>query len=141
LSGEYVGYIGALHPSIAKSLGVPSNSFVFEIELSRVLSRKLPAYVPISKFPQVNRDLAFVIGREIPSASIEKCIKTEAGEVLKQLKVFDIYSGEGIDSERKSVAFNLTFQDSSRTLNEDEINDKIAAIIKVLEVEFDARLR
>ncbi|MFT7561338.1 MAG: phenylalanyl-tRNA synthetase beta chain, partial [Flavobacteriales bacterium] len=141
LNGSVIGSIGALHPALLNKLSLNTGVYIFELDLSKLLKTELPIYSGVSRFPQVGRDLAFTVDAELSVNKLEKVIKEQAGEALKQLKVFDIYSGEGIDSERKSVAFNLTFQHSSRTLNEDEINLKIAAIIKALESEFDARLR
>jgi phenylalanyl-tRNA synthetase beta chain len=141
LDDEEVGLIGALHPSVQKSLAIKKPVYVFELRLDKLTARKVPAYSPISRQPLVNRDLAFVLGKDIPAAALEKSVQKAAGEILKQLKVFDIYCGEGIDSERKSVAFSLTFQHSSRTLNEEEINAAIDAIKACLEDEFNAKLR
>ena len=89
----------------------------------------------------MERDLAFLVSIHTPAETMLEVIKAAAGESLKQLKVFDIYSGEGIDSERKSIAFSLTFQHSSRTLNEDEVTAAIDAVIARLKGEFDAILR
>ncbi|WP_096084386.1 phenylalanine--tRNA ligase subunit beta [Agaribacterium haliotis] len=139
--GEKIGYVGALHPELAKAVGLKKAAFVFELDLKPVLQSKVPAYQNISRYPEVERDLAFLAPVQTPASTMLAAIQTVAGENLKQLKVFDIYSGEGIDSERKSIAFNLTFQHSSRTLNEDEVNAAVDAVISKLEGEFDATLR
>ena len=136
-----MGYIGALHPEVMQSLGIKHSPIVFEVELDAVLNASVPAFTPVSKFPEVARDLAVVVGKDIPVADMSKVIYGAAGDKLKALKVFDVYSGEGIDPQRKSVAFNLTFQHPSRTLNEEEVNEPVAAIVQQLEDTFDARLR
>ncbi|WP_370978214.1 phenylalanine--tRNA ligase subunit beta [Agaribacterium sp. ZY112] len=141
IDGEQVGYVGALHPELAKAVGLKKGAFVFELDLEPILRASVPSYRVISRYPEVERDLAFLVASTTPAAEMEKAIASAAGEHLKQLKVFDIYSGEGIDSERKSVAFNLTFQDSSRTLNEEEVNAAIDAVISKLEGDLDATLR
>lgn len=139
--GQSVGVIGALHPEFCKDIGVKGEVFVFELDLKPLLIGAAPSYTPISRQPEVERDLAFVVARDLPVAKMHNVVKTIGGDLLKELKVFDIYAGEGIDSQRKSVAFNLTFQHSSRTLNETEVNETVESIVKRLEGEFDAVLR
>lgn len=141
VNGEAIGFMGALHPEASRALELPKTAFVFEILLDAVLQGTVPAFSPVSKFPAVSRDLAVLVARDLPVADLQAAIGAEAGEHLKNLKVFDVYSGEGIDPQRKSIAFNLTFQHPSRTLNEDEINNPMANIVKRLENDFDARLR
>ena len=140
-NGNVVGVVGALHPSITKQFDIPKSAYVFELSLNPVLNAAVPEYQAISKFPSVTRDLAVVIHIDEPVASVDNLIRQAAGENLKNLKVFDVYSGEGIEKERKSVAFNLTFQHSSRTLNEDEINASMEAVVSTLEEKLDAKLR
>lgn len=141
LDDKEVGVIGALHPQVLQNLGLSKSAYVFEIDLKVLGVAEVPAYTPISKFPEVSRDLAVVVDRQAAVAEMSDAIVSAAGEYLKDLSVFDIYSGEGIDPQRKSVAFSLTFQHSSRTLNEDEINNATALVVKRLEEKFDARLR
>ncbi|MFL0808976.1 MAG: phenylalanine--tRNA ligase subunit beta [Agarilytica sp.] len=141
LDGEIIGVIGALHPRISKTLELGKTAYIFELSLEAVLKANAPEFKPISKHPEVARDLAVVVDRSLSASALETTISREAGEYLKNLKVFDVYSGEGIDPQRKSVAFNLTFQHPSRTLNEEEVNEPMASIVKRLEDEFDARLR
>ena len=141
IDGVESGYIGALHPGVTKELGIDKPVYVFELELEKVLAAEVPKFEVVSKFPGIARDLAILLDKDIAVASVEKEIRNLAGENLKELKVFDVYSGEGIDPQRKSVAFNLTFQHSSRTLNEEEVNGPVEAIISRLEEEFGAKLR
>lgn len=141
VNGEVAGYIAAVHPAVQKALDVPKPIYVFELDLAAILAAKAPTFTPLSKFPGVSRDLAIVVDKNVNSANLEKEIRSNAGDYLKKLKVFDVYSGEGIDPKRKSLAFSLTFQHPSRTLNEDEINGAVAAIVKRLEDTFDANLR
>jgi phenylalanyl-tRNA synthetase beta chain len=89
----------------------------------------------------VRRDLALLVDRVVGAKSLLDCAKREAGELLTDLKVFDVYEGEGIDPHRKSVALGLTFQHPSRTLNEDEINASVERVIAQLSTEFNATQR
>ena len=136
-----VGFVGALHPELSKGQGLAKPVYVFELDLKPLLASKAPYYVGISRYPEVERDLAFVLPKLTVAADVMKSIRDAAGENMKELKVFDIYSGEGIDSERKSIAFHLTFQHSSRTLNEDEVNVAVDAVVKKVEDEFSGSLR
>ena len=141
LAGESAGYVGALHPQLTKALDIKQNVFVFELDLDKIVAATIPSFKLLSKFPEVSRDLAILVDRDVTSVALMEEIQANAGDHLKNLKVFDVYSGEGIDPKRKSVAFNLTFQHPSRTLNEDEVNSPVAAIVERLEDKFDASLR
>ncbi len=141
IDGKAVGYIGALHPRIGKALDIPKTAYVFELQLDDVLESAVPHFSSVSKFPGVSRDVAVLVDRNIEVETLAQGIRGAAGENLKNLKVFDVYSGEGIDPQRKSVAFNLTFQHPSRTLNDEEINNPMASVVKRLEDEFNAKLR
>ena len=139
--GEWQGVIGALHPSLQQQLDIPQSVYLFEVRLSSLLEARIPAFTSLSKFPEVRRDLALVVDRDLPADNLLAAVKGQAGEHLIDLKVFDVYMGKGIDPHRKSVAMGLTFQHPSRTLNEDEINASIDSIVQYLGVNFSATLR
>ena len=139
--GKSVGYVGAFHPELLKSMGIARTVFGFEFDLEVLLRKNVPVFKELSRQPAVERDLAFLVKKTTAAQDVLTAIRKAAGENLKQLKVFDIYSGEGIDSERKSIAFSLTFQHSSRTLNEGEINSAVEAVVMRLRGDFDAILR
>ncbi len=139
--GEWQGVIGALHPSLQQQLDIPQSVYLFEVRLSSLLEARIPAFTSLSKFPEVRRDLALVVDRDLPADKLLAAVKGQAGEHLIDLKVFDVYMGKGIDPHRKSVAMGLTFQHPSRTLNEDEINASIDSIVQYLGVNFSATLR
>ncbi|WP_347332342.1 phenylalanine--tRNA ligase subunit beta [Marinimicrobium locisalis] len=138
---EEVGVLGTLHPQLQQELDIPGGVFVFEVALSALKSARKPVFEPLSRFPSVRRDLALLVDRGVAAQSLLDCVKNNAGEQLRDLKVFDLYMGKGIDPQRKSVALGLTFQDPSRTLNEEEINASIERVVKRLEEEFSATLR
>ncbi len=139
--GEVVGHIGALHPGLYKTCDLEQPVFLLELSLDAVLDRQLPAFQPLSRFPEVRRDLAVIIDREVPAAGVVKIARAAAGTYVTNLKLFDIYEGEGIDPKRKSLGLGLTYQHSSRTLNEDEVNTSIDQIVQALEERFGATLR
>ncbi|ACE85980.1 phenylalanine--tRNA ligase subunit beta [Cellvibrio japonicus] len=139
--GELLGVVGALHPSLQQQLDLPLSVYLFEVHLGGLLKGRIPAFSPLSRFPEVRRDLALLVARDLPADILLEAVKTVAGELLVNLKIFDVYMGKGIDPQRKSIAVGLTFQHPSRTLNEDEINASIDAVVKHLEVTFSATLR
>ncbi|MGD8176857.1 phenylalanine--tRNA ligase subunit beta [Marinimicrobium sp. ARAG 43.8] len=139
--GEVIGVLGTLHPQVQREVDIPGDVFVFEVSLAGLQSARKPVFQPLSRFPSVRRDLALLVDRGVTAQSLLDCVKNTAGEQLQDLKVFDVYMGKGIDTQRKSVALGLTFQDPSRTLNEEEINASIERVVKRLEEEFSATLR
>jgi phenylalanyl-tRNA synthetase beta chain len=141
LDGRLVGYIGTLHPNKQRALDLPKPVLVFEILLQELVSSRLPKFAPLSRYPEVGRDLAVVVDKLHCVADLERSIRKAAGDVLKNLKLFDVYSGEGIDTKRKSLAFSLTFQHASRTLKDEEVNASMAAVVHCLEEKFGANLR
>ena len=140
-NGELVGILGALHPQLQQQLGLDASVFLFELKQELVLNAGIPAFQPLSKFPEVRRDLALIVDQKVAADSLLKSAQKAAGECLSDLKVFDVYVGKGIDPHRKSIALGLTYQHPSRTLNEEEINASVDAVVKALEAEFGAALR
>ena len=141
ISGEVVGLLGKLHPAVAGQLDIAQEAFVFELDLAQIQQTAVPSYRDISKFPEVRRDLAFIVDREVSFSALEKVAREAAGKNLTHLKVFDVYQGKGIENNRKSIALGLTFQDSSRTLAEEEINTAAGNVVDALEQKFAASLR
>jgi len=141
LEGKAVGWIGALHPQLQQKLGLSQSVYLFEIEQGAVGEAKLPSFEALSKFPEVRRDLAVLLAQETTAESVLTCVKSVAGESLTDLKVFDVYTGKGIDIERKSLALGLTYQHPSRTLTEEEINTSVDAVVQCLKEELGASLR
>ncbi|MDF0731689.1 phenylalanine--tRNA ligase subunit beta [Pseudomonas entomophila] len=139
--GKEVGYLGALHPELAKALGLERPVFVFELVLGEVVDGSLPKFSELSKFPETRRDLALIAGRDVASSSVLEVIRDNAGEWLTDLRLFDVYQGKGIDPDRKSLAVGLTWQHPSRTLNDDEVNTTLQNILTSLEQRLNTTLR
>ena len=115
--------------------------YLFQVNVAAISRGEVPAFTELSKYPEVRRDLAVIVDREIEAGAVQKAVKAAAGSDLTNLRLFDIYEGKGIDTKRKSLALGLTFQHSSRTLNEDEVNVCVDQVIKALETQFAATLR
>lgn len=139
--GRLVGFLGALHPELAKALDLDQPVFLFELVLAEVAAGRLPQFRELSRFPEVRRDLALLVGREVPAQSMLDDIRDQAGEYLTDLRLFDVYQGKGIDPHSKSVAVGLTWQHPSRTLNDEEVNENLQRIIASLGERFHATLR
>lgn len=139
--GRLVGFIGALHPELAKTLGLDQPVYLFELVLAEVAAGRMPAFSELSRFPEVRRDLALLVDREQPAEAVLAAIRETAGEWLTDLKLFDVYHGKGIDPLRKSLAVGLTWQHPSRTLNDDEVSTTTQNILTCLEQRFNATLR
>jgi phenylalanyl-tRNA synthetase beta chain len=140
-NGKLVGYVGALHPTHAKSYGFKQDVFLFTLRLDRTLQAELPEFQPLSKHPASTRDLAVVVDEDVSVSSVVDTVREMAGDDLIDLNLFDIYRGKGIDSKRKSLAMGLTWQNPSRTLTDDEINRFMESIINTLQTRLDAVLR
>ncbi len=136
-----IGWIGAVHPSLAADMGIKGNAFMFEIALEAIIERKPIAFTPLSKFPSIRRDLAVIVDADVSVKAITDTVNAAASKWLTDLIVFDIYSGQGVETGRKSVALGLILQDSSRTLVDSDVDEVIARVVEKLSSNHDAILR
>ena len=121
---------------------MPGNVYLFELQLEGLAHvGKLPAFRPLSKFPAIRRDLALLLDKDLPFAAVEACARRAAPEIVQDIRVFDVYTGENIDSNVKSLALSLILQDSSHTLTDKEVESATQVILKALESELSASLR
>ncbi len=137
VNGKNVGIIGKLHPNVSKDV------FVFEINLSLLKQIRVGSikFKEINKYPQVKKDMAFVVDKNITSDEMLREIKKSGGKMVSDVNIFDIYEGENIGSTNKSIAFNVTFEDYTRTLTDNEVMDVFNKIISDIEKKFNAKLR
>lgn len=138
VNGDSVGIVGKIHPSICKE-----NVYVMEINLDKLLSKRVGKmkYKEISKFPNVKKDVAFVMDKNKTSKEIETVIKKAGGSLLTNIEVFDVYTGENVGENEKSIAYSLTFNDSKKTLTDEEINGIFEKIITTVENKCGVTLR
>ena len=141
IDGQPAGRLGRLHPEVAATLDMPRNVYCFELDLQALATRQRRVFGGLSRQPSVRRDLALVVGDTVPASEIESIVRERVGELLSGFAVFDLYTGEGIESGRKSVGISLTFQHRSRTLAEAEINQKVDDALADLNSRLGARLR
>lgn len=139
--GVRIATAGVLHPSLVQKLGFRVAPIMFEITCPDSIKTSVPSFKPLSKFPAVRRDLSVVVDEKIRSEEVLSACEEASGELLRDLQLFDVFRGQGIDSDKKSLALGLIFQASSRTLTEDEIETSVQRVLKRLSNDFDATLR
>lgn len=138
---ELAGCLGALHPQLLKQLGLRGPVFVFEVKLALLQQKRLSKFAGVSRFPEMRRDLALTVNAEQEVAAMLATARSNAGEHLQDLTLFDVYQGEGIEAGKKSLALGLTWQHPSRTLTDEEINLLVNQIVSSLSEEYQAVLR
>ncbi|MDR5874784.1 phenylalanine--tRNA ligase subunit beta [Halomonas sp. CUBES01] len=139
--GQPAGWVGTLHPQVRATLGLKVDAIVFEVRLDHLSQGSVPAFEPLSRFPEVRRDLAFTLADERPVQALLDSARVEAGEYLKDITLFDVYAGKGVAEGHKSIALGLTWQHPSRTLNDEEINQLVESIVAQVHAELGAELR
>ncbi|WP_462132030.1 phenylalanine--tRNA ligase subunit beta [Veillonella tobetsuensis] len=134
INGITIANYGELHPQAVKNFDLPGKVYMFEIDLEAVLSITVPAfrYKSFSKFPGTSRDLAIVAPVSVTSGDIVALIKEHGGEYLESVSIFDVYEGEHIEAGYRSLAYNLQFRSMEGTLNDEDIDGAIQAIIDAL---------
>lgn len=140
-SEQPVGWLGTVHPELAKSLELPEDTILFEIAGLAIEQGRLPRFREISRHPAIRRDLAFVVPREVSADAVRSLVLSTAGELLQELTLFDVYAGKAIESGRKSLALGLILQDSSRTLTDQDVEGVLVQVQTALGANFGATLR
>lgn len=143
LGPHQVGWVGEIHPRVTKALdlGGDSPACVFELSVDSLLQRRIPSYKTISRFPGIRRDLALEVDQSVSWAEFKACLLKEAPEYLSEVRLFDVYTGKGVTSGRKSFAMGLILQEISRTLTDTEIESAIQRILQTLNQNLGATLR
>ncbi len=139
--GEAIGWLGMLHPELEKKLGLLGNTFLFEIKLKAIEMGGLPAYKALSKYPSIKRDLAILVDKDISYQQVRDCIEAVAPSFLKDIRLFDVYTGDNIDSGVRSLALSLILQETSKTLSDQEVETAVTIVLNNLSTELKARLR
>jgi len=140
-NNEEIGWIGALHPALAHEMGLPNGVICCELRLDSLQKGSIPQLKAVSKYPSIRRDIAIIVDDTITAQNVRESITNAAGEYLINLELFDVYSGKGIDSGRKSLALGLTLQASSRTLTEEDVEGVMNNVLKALSTDCSANLR
>ena len=136
-----IGFLGSIHPVVLNKVGVKDDLFIFSFELDKLIFESSKSFEEYSKFPSSTRDLAFVFDKEVNADEIKEVIQNSAGEFYKDLEIFDIYEGERIDAGKKSIALSISWQSSSKTLLDGDIDTAVEKIVNSIKKELDGTLR
>ncbi|MFC5449574.1 phenylalanine--tRNA ligase subunit beta [Paenibacillus aestuarii] len=139
---QLIGRMGQLHPALQQQRDL-DDTYVLEIELAPLIAAAgdTIVYKLLPKYPAIGRDLAVVVNASVPVGNMEATIRRVAGELLESIQVFDIYTGERLGADRKSVAIALVYRHAERTLLDEEVTELHAKVVAALEQEFQAELR
>jgi phenylalanyl-tRNA synthetase beta chain len=138
---RFVGWLGELHPELVRELHFTYAPILFEIDVERATTGDLTPVTLPSRFPQVRRDISFTLPLATPLSAVRERVSVAATSLLRDLLVFDLYQGPGIETGRKSVALGLIFQENNRTLTDDEADRIVASVAADLQANLDAKLR
>lgn len=137
LDGEMLGIIGRVHPNTLKD-----EVYIFELSLNKLMRKVKPIkFKEPVKYPSIQKDVAFLIDRSINASEIEKMIKKSSSRLLKDISVFDVYLGDNIASDKKSIAFKLTYLDDAKTLTDEEVMNDFHQMIEKVTKEFNCEIR
>lgn len=140
-NAQSVGLIGMLHPNLEKQLGFDSPVFLFELNQDAILQRVVPKFSALSKFPSVRRDMALLVKQDVSANDIIHCIHASQETVVREVSVFDVYQGKGIENGFKSVALSLVLQDFTQTLTDSEIDAIFRRLLEKMTADLNAKLR
>ena len=141
LEGQSIGWVGKLHPKWQQHFSLPKAPFIFELKIEKLLEDKAFKYEEISKFLPVRRDIAVVVDDSVEVDSILDAVYKAKIPFLNRIALFDLYQGKGIAENKKSVAFLILMQDTSKTLVDSEADSSVSKIVELLEKQFGATLR
>jgi phenylalanyl-tRNA synthetase beta chain len=141
--GRTIGTFGCLHPTVAANWNVGEETYVLEMELQPLVEAAavVPQYTKLAKFPGTSRDIAVVVPVSVSMEELEQVIRAHAGELLQDVRVFDVYTGKQVGEGNKSVAFNLTFRAEDRTLKDAEIDSIMKTVVENVQNTYQAELR
>lgn len=139
---QTLGVMGQLHPSIQKEKDLPV-TYLFQLDLANLLAivQEEPDYQPVPRYPAVQRDLALVVSTDVTADQMKQTIQAEAGGLLEEIRLFDLYAGKGVEDGKKSLAYTLLFRNREQTLQEEEVSTIIHRILEALAEKYGAQLR
>lgn len=140
---DVLALVGEVHPKVLSEMNITKKTYLFEMDAKTLLKYAVPIsrYQPLPKYPAIGRDLALLVSDEAAASEIERAIVKSAGPLLSDIRLFDVYTGEQVAAGQKSLAFSLQFQSSEKTLTDAEVDPCYAAVVKMLEDKFAAKLR
>jgi len=143
IKGEIGGVMGEIHPDVMENYDIAERVYIGEFKLEKIIDYTdlKYKYEPLPRYPAVNRDIAILVKDEILADTVRDCIQQTAGEIIEEIKLFDVYKGKQIPEGYKSLAFSIKYRSHERTLTDEEVNQIHEKIIKTLENKLNAKLR
>ena len=141
LNNKIIGFMGCLQPTYIDRLGLSEDIYIFSIELNGLQKNVSSSYKEFSRFPSSKRDLSFIVNKSIASSSIENVIKAAAGKFFRDIEIFDVYEGKGIEEEKKSIAISVAWQSNKQTLKDADIDSAVERIVNSMKKELGGELR
>ncbi|WP_110956197.1 phenylalanine--tRNA ligase subunit beta [Anaerosinus massiliensis] len=140
---EVIAYVGEVHPEVQENMDISKKAYLFEMDIDTLMKYATLTcrYQSLPKYPAISRDLAMLVSNDISANEIEKAIIKSAGSLLKNIHLFDMYTGEQVEDGKKSVAFSLQFQSTEKTLTDEEVDKNYNLILEYLEKALQAKLR
>jgi phenylalanyl-tRNA synthetase beta chain len=137
-----VGLVGEIHPQVRSNFDLKQTAFIFELELDKIISLIPPVTGsrPIPRFPAIYRDITIIVDRGIETQTILEAVDNIGEDLVERLHLFDVFDGDPIAAGKKSVSFRVTYRSSTKTLEDDDVNDLHRAITDKLLKAFDATL-
>ncbi|MCC5886626.1 MAG: phenylalanine--tRNA ligase subunit beta [Gammaproteobacteria bacterium] len=132
------GWVGRMHPEVQAELDLPRPVYLFALALDVLEARDVPVHQGLSRFPSMRRDIAIEVDASVAGAAVLDCARKAAGEHLVDLSLFDVYAGDKLGPDRRSLALGVTLQHPDRTLEDGEVTARIDAIVQSLEAQLGA---
>lgn len=142
LDGNTIGFVGQLHPLLAKEADI-KETYVFDINLDIVLDayHNEPSFEDIPRYPSISRDIAFILDKDIQAGDVQNLIKEIGAPLVKQVDIFDVYEGENLEEDKKSIAYHLLYQNPERTLKDEEVDASYEEIVKAVAQKYNGYVR
>jgi phenylalanyl-tRNA synthetase beta chain len=141
IDGRSIGWLGELHPRLARHFDLPRVPVLFELDLAPLLDTTMPHAKTVSKLPLVRRDLAIVVAEDVPAQNVLAAMEAAAVPRVEAIRLFDVYRGPGLGDGKKSLAILVLIRDTERTLTDPEIDAATAKLLEVVADRFSATLR
>jgi phenylalanyl-tRNA synthetase beta chain len=138
---KVIGVIGKLHPRHAKTFGLKRAAYLFELDADLAFAAMVPEAKTVSKYPSIRRDIAVIVDEKITSDELINAVAGSSPELISSVRIFDIFTGSGIEAGLKSVALGLILQETSRTLTDEDADSAMAAAVRKLQEDYGAELR
>jgi phenylalanyl-tRNA synthetase beta chain len=141
IDDQPVGWIGSLHPRLARKYDFARSPLLFELEHTALSSRTIPRHRGLSRFPAVRRDIAVVVDAKLTAGSVLDVVRDALPAIVTEFELFDVYQGQGVEPGKKSLAFSMLLQHTEKTLTESEIESAVSQVLALLSQRCNAALR